>query len=241
MAFPFPDGGSRILYRPVYYYKPAMPRARRLPADAPPRERLLETAIDLLRRSGLTGAGINEIVRESGAPKGSVYHFFPGGKPQIVDEALARHSERVLAFLDEALSRGDDPAARVRSVFLAFAERLDAAYYDRSCPAGTCALDLDEGWAGLQERLGSMFGAWVELIDRRLGFGDARRSRSFAGLMLTAIEGAYVRGRAERSSAAFREAGEWLAALAAAPASATGQALTAHSRNARRAADRVKK
>ncbi len=211
-------GGGPILYRPVYYHKPAMPRARRLPAEAPPRERLLETAIDLLRRSGLTGAGINEIVRESGAPKGSVYHFFPGGKPQIVDEALARHSERVLAFLDEALSRGEDPAARVRSVFLAFAGRLDAARYDRSCPAGTCALDLDEGWAGLQERLGSMFEAWVALIDRRLGFGDARRSRSFAGLVLTAIEGAYVRGRAERSSAAFREAADWLALLAQAPA-----------------------
>jgi AcrR family transcriptional regulator len=210
-------GDRRILYRPVYYDKPAMPRARAA-NPAPPRERLLETAIDLLRRSGLTGAGINGIVRESGAPKGSVYHFFPGGKPQIVDEALARHSERVLAFLDEALARGEDPAARVRSVFLAFAGRLDAARYDRSCPAGTCALDLDEGWAGLQERLGSMFDAWVELIDRRLGFGDARRSRSFAGLMLTAIEGAYVRGRAERSSAAFREAGEWLAQLAQAPA-----------------------
>lgn len=217
-----------------------MPRARAAAPD-PPRERLLESAIDLLRRSGLTGAGINEIVRESGAPKGSVYHFFPGGKAQIVDEALARHSERVLAFLDGALARGEDPAARLRSLFLAFAERLDEANYDRSCPAGTCALDLDEGWAGLQERLGSMFDTWVALIDHRLGFGDAQRSRSFAGLVLTAIEGAYVRGRAERSSVAFREAGEWLAALAAAPAPAGRQALTVHSRSARRAAERVKK
>lgn len=187
---------------------------------------MLESAIDLLRRSGLTGAGINEIVRESGAPKGSVYHFFPGGKPQIVDEALERHSARVLAFLEEALSRGTDPASRVRGLFLAFAERLDAAHYDRSCPAGTCALDLDEGWAGLQQRLGSMFDEWVGLIDRNLGFADPRRSRSFAGLVLTAIEGAYVRGRAERSSAAFREAGEWLAELAQARA---GDAATHHS------------
>ena len=193
-----------------------MPRPPRLAADAPPRERLLETAIDLLRRSGLSGAGINEIVRESGAPKGSVYHHFPGGKPQIVDEALARHSDRVLAFIEAALARGDDPAARVRSLFLAFAERLDAAHYDRSCPAGTCALDLDEGWAGLQERLGSLFDDWVASIDRQLGFADAKRSRAFAGLVLTAIEGAYVRGRAERSSKAFREAGEWLAELAGA-------------------------
>ena len=44
------------------------------------RERMLETAIDLMRGFGLSGAGINDLVRESGAPKGSVYHFFPGGK-----------------------------------------------------------------------------------------------------------------------------------------------------------------
>ena len=111
----------------------------------------------------------------------------------------------------------------------------------RSCPAGTCALDLDEGWAGLQQRLGSTFETWVDLIDRRLGFADASRSRSFAGLMLTAIEGAYVRGRAERSSAAFREAGEWLAAIAAANGAPVGQARPVQSRTARRAAVRVKK
>jgi TetR/AcrR family transcriptional repressor of lmrAB and yxaGH operons len=40
------------------------------------RERLLEAALELMRESGLSGAGINEIVRESGAPKGSVYYFF---------------------------------------------------------------------------------------------------------------------------------------------------------------------
>ena len=44
------------------------------------RERMIDATITLLRRSGLSGAGINEIVRESGAPKGSLYHFFPDGK-----------------------------------------------------------------------------------------------------------------------------------------------------------------
>jgi TetR/AcrR family transcriptional repressor of lmrAB and yxaGH operons len=44
-----------------------------------PRGKLIESAITLLRRTGLSGAGINEIVRISGAPKGSVYHYFPAG------------------------------------------------------------------------------------------------------------------------------------------------------------------
>ena len=50
--------------------------------------RLIEAAIDGMRVSGLSGAGINEIARASGAPKGSIYHLFPGGKTQIACEAL---------------------------------------------------------------------------------------------------------------------------------------------------------
>ena len=66
------------------------------------REKLIEAAITLMRRSGLSGAGINEIVRESGAPKGSVYYFFPQGKQQIVKEGLKQYSERVVAFIDSS-------------------------------------------------------------------------------------------------------------------------------------------
>jgi hypothetical protein len=51
------------------------------------------------------------------------------------------------------------------------------------------------------------------LIALHVDLGDPRRSRSFAGLVLTAIEGAYIRARAERSGRAFREAGLWLAEL----------------------------
>jgi AcrR family transcriptional regulator len=36
--------------------------------------------LDLLRRSGLSGAGINHVVAASRAPKGSVYHYFPRGR-----------------------------------------------------------------------------------------------------------------------------------------------------------------
>ncbi|HEX4885839.1 MAG TPA: TetR/AcrR family transcriptional regulator, partial [Casimicrobiaceae bacterium] len=76
-----------------------MPAALRTPRTSGTRARLLAAAVMLLRRSGLAGAGINEIVRESGAPKGSVYHHFPQGKEQIVTEALALHGSAVTAFI----------------------------------------------------------------------------------------------------------------------------------------------
>jgi TetR/AcrR family transcriptional repressor of lmrAB and yxaGH operons len=149
------------------------------------RERMLEAAVDLLRGFGLSGAGINDVVRDSGAPKGSVYHFFPGGKLQIAAEALALYGDRVDAFIDDALAGRRSNVERVRALFEAFARRAEQSQFLRSCAVGTVSLDL----------------------------GDARRSRAYAGLLLTAIEGAYVRARAERSATAFREAGSWLARL----------------------------
>lgn len=185
--------------------------------EIPSRQRMIEAAIDLMRGSGLSGAGINEIVRESAAPKGSVYHFFPGGKQQIVAEALTDYSPRVMRFMEEALAGGRTAPARVRRLFNAFARRVENADFRRSCAFGTVCLDLDRELEPLRIVVEDTFERWTGLIAQHVDLGDARRSRSFAGLVLTAIEGAYIRARAERSGRAFREAGQWLAQLIEAP------------------------
>jgi len=178
------------------------------------RERMLEAAIGLMRCSGLSGAGINEIVRASGAPKGSVYHFFPQGKLQITAEALAVYSRRVMAFIDQALTEGSQPGTKVRALFDAFARRVEEGDFAQSCAVGTVSLDLDDQVPALQPLLAARFADWMTLIAGHFDFADAARGQSFAGLLLTAIEGAYVRCRAERSSLAFVQAGIWLAELA---------------------------
>lgn len=178
------------------------------------RERLLDAGIELMRTSGLAGAGINEIVRASGAPKGSVYHHFPGGKQQIATEALARYRVRVADFIAAAMARGRTPGGRVRALFAAFAERLAASEFRRSCAAAAVCLDLDDESLALRQPVAEALTAWTEVIAQGLGLPDARRARPLAGLVLSAIEGAYIRGRATGSVEPFTEAGHWLAVLA---------------------------
>jgi TetR/AcrR family transcriptional repressor of lmrAB and yxaGH operons len=185
------------------------------PTEAPgARERVLDSTITLLRRSGYSGAGINEILKESGAPKGSLYHYFPQGKRQIVGEAMALYAERVCAVFDEAMSKGDTPGDKVRRLFQLTAQRLEQSQYGQSCAGGSVALDLDAELESLRLAVSHFFEASVELFSRHLAFEDRRRARSFAGLLLTAIEGGYIRGRAEHSSRAFKEAAAWLSELA---------------------------
>jgi TetR/AcrR family transcriptional repressor of lmrAB and yxaGH operons len=177
------------------------------------RDRLLDAATTLLRRSGLSGAGINEIVRESGAPKGSVYHHFPDGKEQIATEALARHARAVVAFIDAAAAGKRSPPAKLEALFEAFAVRVEQGGFLHTCPAGTVCLDLEAGMEGLRLAVADSFEAYLGAIARHFPLETRQRTRSFAGLALTTIEGAYLRSRAERSGAPFREAGRWLATL----------------------------
>src|SRR5580658_11099613 len=58
------------------------------PRALPPRERMVRSAARLIRRKGVSGTGMREIVVEADAPRGSLQHYFPGGKEQIVAEAL---------------------------------------------------------------------------------------------------------------------------------------------------------
>ena len=107
------------------------------------------------------------------------------------------------------------PAAKVEALFRAFAERVEQGDFLHTCPAGTVCLDLEAGMEDLRLAVAASFDAYLLAIARHFPLGSASRTRSFAGLLLTAIEGAYLRCRAERSSAPFREAGAWLAKLVA--------------------------
>ena len=184
-----------------------------LDAHQPARARMLEATIGLLRQRGLVGAGINEIVERSSAPKGSVYHYFPAGKEQLAQEALTLYQGRVLAFMRAAMAGKRTPEAKVKALFAAFARRLEEGGFQSSCAGGTVILDLMPPDDSLREVVESMFDAFAAVIAEHFVLANPTRTATFAGFMLTAIEGSYIRGRAERSCRAFIEAGRWLAEL----------------------------
>jgi len=179
-----------------------------------PRDRIVEASITAMRGAGLAGASIGNVLAASGAPKGSLYHYFPQGKQQIVRESLGVYGERVRQYIEATLSSGDTPAAKVRALFTTVARRLESAEFGLSCAAGTLALGLGDDDEPVRADVAAQFASWVDVIARHFPIRDDARRSAFAGMLLTAIEGGYVRGRAERSTRALVEAGEWLAMLA---------------------------
>jgi TetR/AcrR family transcriptional regulator, lmrAB and yxaGH operons repressor len=177
------------------------------------RNKIIEAAISLMRRAGLSGAGINEIVATSGAPKGSIYYYFPQGKQQIVSEALAVYAQRGLTNWSQALSTAEAPGKKIHALFDLIAARIKLNRYGESCAAGAVTLDLDGELDVARIAIATTFSQWVELLSVHFPISDPEKRKSFAGLVLTAIQGAHIRARAERSTKPFQDAAAWLAEI----------------------------
>ncbi|WP_179956757.1 TetR/AcrR family transcriptional regulator [Amycolatopsis anabasis] len=168
-------------------------------ADA--RQRMIISAAVLFRERGIEATAFADIVAHSGAPRGSIYHHFPGGKAQLVEEATRYAGDFIAAQLATALDR-DDPVAALRVFFDQWRDVLRDSDFASGCPVAAATLAAAEFPAG-RDAAGEGFRRWETLIAERLGDHGLpkARARSFGTLALAAIEGAVVLARAQRDLA----------------------------------------
>ena len=185
---------------------------------APPsrasRERMLDAAETLLRERGLAGAGIQQVVERSGAPVGSVYHFFPGGKTQPVAEALQINGDKARALFERILEDTGEPLPeRFRRLFRTAASGFDRAGANKGCAIGAVSLDLDARHEALRILCRDAMDGWIASIARELPWSDEAVRRSFAEMVVASLEGAFILSRARQSGTPFITVGEWLATI----------------------------
>lgn len=98
-----------------------------------PRQRLILSALDLLRTQGLAATSVREVAKHAQAPLGSTYHYFPGGKSQIVKEALIFSGNTALEQLDKALNQ--QGVRKGITVFITWwADMVQASNFEAGCP-----------------------------------------------------------------------------------------------------------
>jgi AcrR family transcriptional regulator len=176
-----------------------------------PRDRLLQATETMLRQAGMAGTGIKEVVKRSGAPIGSLYHYFPGGKGQLVMEALEIHGGKSKALIARFFTGKASAASAVRDLFETAAQGFEKAGADKGCAIGAVSLDLQAGDSQARRVCQATFEGWRELIEPHLPFPEKALRASFAVTIVAGLEGAFVLARAARSGAPFREVGKALA------------------------------
>jgi AcrR family transcriptional regulator len=185
------------------------------------RERLLNGARRLLAEKGYAGMELRDVAAVGDAPRGSIYHHFPGGKSQLAVEAATQEGAEIRAAIERSLAeRG--LAATLAMFGEMFARRVKDHPERLGCPVAAAALARPEDPA-LAAAATAAFASWEAPIAAALrdeGVG-AKEAAAFAGLVVSTIEGALIRARAAADRAPLDSAvvglGQALEALIAKP------------------------
>lgn len=160
------------------------------------RERLLEGAGRLLAEKGYAGMELRDVAERGSAPRGSIYHHFPGGKAQLAAEAAELDGARVRKAIEKGLDeRGMKETLRMFGDL--FRRRADEHPERIGCPVAAAALARPEDPA-LAAAATAAFQSWEAAIAAALEQEGVapEQARTFAGLVVSTIEGALVRTRA---------------------------------------------
>ncbi len=170
------------------------------------RDRLLNGARKLLAEKGYAGMELRDVAERGKAPRGSIYHHFPGGKKQLAVEAAELEGREIRAAIESSLAE-----LGLAETLATFGEMFRRRVKDQperlGCPCAAAALARPEDPA-LAAAATAAFEGWEAPIAAALceeGVGE-REAENFAGLVVSTIEGALIRARAAADDAPLASA-----------------------------------
>ncbi|MFD5710465.1 TetR/AcrR family transcriptional regulator [Streptomyces pharetrae] len=179
------------------------------------RQRIVTASTELFRRRGYTGTGMKQIAEAAGAPFGSIYHFFPGGKEQLGEEVIRTSGAAYLGLIAALMEPHEDRAAATRDAFTAAAGTLSELDFADPCPIATVALEVAGTNDRLRQATSQVFDSWIDGLAAYYAAGGIPEpaARETAGSVIALLEGAFMLGRAARSTAPVLAAGRAAAAI----------------------------
>ena len=185
--------------------------------SAPPKQRdaIVRAAATLFRRNGFAATGINEIVKVSGAPKGSLYHYFPNGKDEIAVAAVRFAGNGLVATLEKLEQKHKSAAALIRAYCQLLAGWMANSGFRDGCPITTTLLESAPQSADVAAAGRESFDGWCAVISRALvrdGFGKAE-AMQLATLTISALEGALILARIESNARPINDVAKSLAKI----------------------------
>lgn len=179
------------------------------------RDRLIAAMTDALRRRGLHGIGLTELLAQAGAPKGVLYHHFPGGKTELAVAAIDDVVVRMLRGLDALLASNPDPIEATRLWMAGATARLSDTGFESGCPLATVALESTADDIALREALARAFATLRERIAQALvQHGEPHaQAQGIAALIVATYEGGLLQARVAQSSEPIAQAIQTLLSL----------------------------
>lgn len=179
------------------------------------RDRLVAAMYDSLQRKGLHGVGVSEILEEAQAPKGVLYHHFPGGKTDLAVAAIETGVAQMKASLRQLMETRADPVETLKTWWGHAHKRLERSGFERGCPLAAISLESTPDDVTLRDTLSRAFGELRELVADMLtqaGVGT-KRAGQLAALIVSAYEGSLIQARVAGSAKPVNDTVEMLLGL----------------------------
>lgn len=166
-----------------------------------PRERMVVSAALLIRERGAHATAISDVLQHSGAPRGSAYHYFPGGRTQLLCEAVDYAGEHVAAMINEA----EGGLELLDALIDKYRQQLLSTDFRAGCPIAAVSVEAGdeqdrERMAPVIARAAAVFDRWSDLPAQRF-IADGippDRAHELAVLATSTLEGAILLARVRR-------------------------------------------
>lgn len=183
--------------------------------EASSREAFLATAAELFRRQGYAATGLNQIVAEAKAPKGSLYFHFPGGKSELAAGALAHAGDALAERMEAALATLPGAGEAIAAIAGGMANELRRSNFERGCPLATVLLEQASADERIRAAGARALSRWHRAFAARLereGL-SGERAKELATVVLAAIEGGLLLARVRRDTVPLHRIGRELKRL----------------------------
>lgn len=172
-------------------------------------ERIVVAMTELLRRQGYAATGIKQVVDAAGAPIGSIYHHFSGGKRDVAAAALRQSGAAYGELVGLLLAPYDDIADGIEAAFVAAADTIAESGWLNMCPVATVAGEVADTEPALRAVAAEVMDAWVDqgaALYRTHGLPEPE-ARTLILAVIASLEGAFILARTQRSTAPILAAG----------------------------------
>jgi len=174
------------------------------------RDQIIEKTCELIELQGYHATGLNQIIKESGSPKGSLYYHFPGGKEELAVEAVSYIGSIVLRRIRENLAQIDDTAEAIRVFIRNIAFNVEMSGFRAGGPITTIAMETASTSEVLRQECERIYGEWQEAFAAKLQSGGISedRARRLSLLIIAAIEGGVILCRTGQSREPLEQVAE---------------------------------
>jgi TetR/AcrR family transcriptional regulator, lmrAB and yxaGH operons repressor len=167
----------------------------------PARDRIVRSAAALVRERGVHGVGLRQIVAHADGPRGSLQRYFPGGKTQLITEALKLAGAEVLDDTESGLIEAATAGDAIDAIFAPWRHVLVESNFTIGCPIAATVVDACAE-DRLRQEARALLDQWCHSIHAALvKFGvQELTAEDDASVLLAALEGALILSRANQST-----------------------------------------